>query len=88
MTTLFFLHETGCPACEEAKPVVGAFAMSHSDVEVVMLDLTVEDWPEDADVDPPEAIPSYAIMVDGHVQRTLVGRVLKQEELEKWVRGW
>lgn len=83
--TLWLLHLTGCAACTEAKPIVEAFAKDHPEVSVEYLDLA--DVAEDAwqGLEPPDDVPSYAVMVEGARPRTVVGRVLKREELELWV---
>lgn len=83
--TLFFLELTGCEACAEAKPHVEAFAASHPDVVVEKIDLADEEWPDAAPVGPPEYTPAYCVVQAGRRPRTIAGRVLTVEELDRWV---
>lgn len=85
--TLWFLWETGCDYCADAKPALEEFRTRHPEVEVISHDLTVEDWREDAPVLGPESVPAY-VLVDGRLTRTLQSRgALTADELERWVFG-
>lgn len=83
--TLYFLKLTGCEACAEAEPHVRAFAESHPLIEVRTVTLDEEEWPEAAKIGPPDYIPAYVLVVPGARPRTLQGRALKPEEIEKWI---
>jgi thiol-disulfide isomerase/thioredoxin len=82
--TLYFLHATGCPACEMMKPEVGAFYASNRDrIRVVPVDLAVAEWR--AKKWAPEMTPTLIVRYpDGRLSPRLEG--YEPGAFQKWVR--
>lgn len=82
--TLFFLHATGCPACEMMKPEVRQFYLTHRDkVRVVPVDLAVAEWK--AKKWAPEMTPTLLVRYpDGKLSPRLEG--YEPGAFQKWVR--
>lgn len=79
------MFQTGCDACAEAKPHLEAFRERFPQIEVEMIDLTVEEWPDMAPIEPPESIPSYALLERDMRPRVVEGRILTTDQLAIWV---
>lgn len=71
--TLYFIHATGCPACEMRKRAVGAWWRAHREaVNVVPLDLTRVEWR--AKRWEPEMTPTLVVRYpDGRLSERLEG---------------
>lgn len=80
---LYFIHATGCGACEEARPEVEAFARVHNGVRVIAVDLAVAEWK--AKTWEPQMTPSYVLLDSEGRRRGMREGLLTEKELEVWV---
>ncbi len=73
LPTVYFLYATGCPACEAAKPEIGAWYARNKDrARVVPVDLTRVEWK--AKAWEPGVTPTFVIRFpDGRLSRPLEG---------------
>lgn len=82
--TLYFIHASGCEACEMAKPEVGAFWRANKNrVKVVPVDLTRAEWK--AKKWEPDATPTLIVRyADGRLSKKLEG--YERGAFLKWIR--
>jgi thiol-disulfide isomerase/thioredoxin len=83
---VYFLHATGCPACEAARPEVGRwYAANKHRARVVPVDLTRVEW--QAKAWEPDATPTCIIRFpDGRLSEPLVG--YEPGTFTRWIRGY
>lgn len=79
---LYFIYMNGCPACEEAKPQLGAWKKKARGVDLVMVDLMAAKW-----VNPwqPRVTPTYVMELPGH-RRVMHEGALTEEQIDKFIR--
>lgn len=87
--TLYLFTIPGCEACTWVKDQLDAFEAVHPEIDVQRIDMTMVEWDSFATgIAAPTEFPSYAVQRSNGEVRTLHGRILSKEMLEKWVRGF
>lgn len=73
---------TGCGACQETKPVVRRYSMSHQDVDAY--EVNVNQLPMLADAHRISATPTLMLFMGGKRAARRTGS-LTEQQLERWV---
>jgi thioredoxin-like negative regulator of GroEL len=82
---LYILTQSGCPACEEAKPAIDKLKAEHTtEILVVELHLDWYDW--NVLGWRPQETPGYALVVDGKIARKTTG-AMSFRQLTAWLAG-
>lgn len=84
MTRYYFIHQTGCGACEEQRPIVDAFCAKHPELKRVDVDLAIEEWKARAWI--PKVTPTHVLLRNGRKPIIYEGEATL-EELEEWLEA-
>ena len=78
---LFVIMMSGCGACEEAAPMVKAFAKAHPEIKVVKVDYSVVEWKAKWR---PEYTPTYVAVVGRRKTGMRVADIEDLPDMEAW----